>query len=54
VESLICHPSSMTHASVPADERKRIGLHDGLVRLSVGVEAEEDLSEDLARGLAMI
>ncbi len=54
VESLICHPSSMTHASVPPEERKRIGLSDGLVRLSVGVEDKEDLIDDLARGLAMI
>jgi len=54
VESLICHPSSMTHASVPAEERKRIGLSDGLVRLSVGVEDQEDLIEDLSRGLALI
>ncbi|MEK7730114.1 MAG: PLP-dependent transferase, partial [candidate division KSB1 bacterium] len=54
VESLICHPTSMTHASVPAEERRRIGLSDGLVRLSVGVEDQEDLLEDLASGLARI
>lgn len=54
VESLVCHPSSMTHASVPPEERRRIGLRDGLVRLSVGVEDKEDLIDDVARGLAMI
>ncbi|MGH7492246.1 MAG: trans-sulfuration enzyme family protein [bacterium] len=54
VESLICHPSSMTHASVPPEERKRIGLSDGLVRLSVGVEDSEDLMGDLAGGLERI
>ena len=52
VESLVCHPSSMTHASVPPEERKRLGLSEGLVRLSVGVEDEEDLIADLSRGLA--
>ena len=54
VESLICHPSSMTHASVPADERRRIGLSDGLVRLSVGVEDKEDLLADLQQAFAQI
>jgi len=54
VESLICHPSSMTHASVPVEERRRIGLSDGLVRISVGVEDKEDLLEDLAKGFARI
>ncbi len=54
VESLICHPSSMTHASVPPEERKRIGLSEGLVRLSVGIEDKEDLIADLARGFEMI
>lgn len=51
VESLICHPVSMTHASVPAEERRRIGLSDGLVRLSVGIEDAEDLIADLAQAL---
>jgi cystathionine beta-lyase/cystathionine gamma-synthase len=51
VESLICHPASMTHASVPAEERRRIGLSDGLVRLAVGIEDAEDLIADLARAL---
>ncbi len=54
VESLICHPTSMTHASVPPEMRKRIGLSDGLVRLSIGVEDVEDLIADLQAGLARI
>lgn len=51
VETLISHPASMTHASVPADRRAAIGLTDGLVRISAGIEAIEDLKEDLARAL---
>jgi cystathionine gamma-lyase len=47
VESLIEHPASMTHASIPAEERRKIGLTDSLIRLSVGVEEFEDLREDL-------
>ena len=47
VESLIEHPVSMTHASVPPEERRRGGLADGLVRLSVGIEDVEDLWRDL-------
>lgn len=54
VESLVCHPATMTHAAVPAEERKKIGLTDGLVRLSVGIEDEEDLIADLDKGLAQI
>ena len=54
VESLISHPASMTHASVPPEERQRIGLTDGLVRISVGVEAVTDLIEDLERALAKV
>jgi len=54
VESLICHPTSMTHASVPADERRRIGLSDGLVRLAVGIEDVEDLIADLQQGLERV
>ncbi len=49
VESLISHPASMTHASVPADHRARLGISDGLVRLSCGVEDTEDLIADLER-----
>jgi len=51
VESLIEHPASMTHASVPADARAELGISDGLIRLSVGLEGEADLREDLVRGL---
>jgi cystathionine gamma-lyase len=51
VESLIGHPAMMTHASVPADRRQRMGLTDGLVRLSCGVEDVEDLIEDLEQAL---
>jgi cystathionine gamma-lyase len=51
VESLIEHPALMTHASIPAEQRKAIGIEDGLVRLSVGVEDVEDLRADLAQAL---
>jgi cystathionine beta-lyase/cystathionine gamma-synthase len=47
VESLVCHPATMTHASVPAEKRARIGIGDGLVRFSVGVEDSQDLLADL-------
>lgn len=52
VESLANHPTSMTHASVPAEKRAEIGITDDLVRLSVGVEDIEDLIEDLKQALA--
>jgi len=52
VESLIGHPASMTHASVPRDMRERMGLTDSLVRLSVGIEDVEDLIADLDQALA--
>jgi cystathionine gamma-lyase len=51
VESLIEHPAIMTHASIPAEQRAAIGIEDGLVRLSVGVEDVEDLKRDLAQAL---
>jgi cystathionine gamma-lyase len=51
VESLVGHPASMTHASVPQAMRERMGLTDGLVRLSVGIEETEDLLADLERAL---
>ena len=54
VETLISHPASMTHASVPAEERARIGITDGLVRISVGIEDSEDLIADLKQALARI
>ncbi len=52
VESLIEHPAIMTHASVPADVRAALGIDDGLIRLSVGIEHVEDLRDELARALA--
>jgi cystathionine beta-lyase/cystathionine gamma-synthase len=51
VESLVCHPASMTHAAVPELKRHRLGITDGLVRLSVGIEDIEDLKNDVERGL---
>ncbi len=51
VESLVDHPAIMTHASVPAEERLKMGLTDGLIRLSVGVEDEEDLIADVDQAL---
>ena len=52
VESLIEHPAIMTHASIPAEIREEIGISDGLVRLSVGIESIEDLLEDIDNALA--
>ena len=54
VESLISHPATMTHASVPKAEREKSGLTDGLVRISVGIEDLEDLQADLERALAKL
>ena len=51
VESLVGHPASMTHASIPREERIKTGLVDSLLRLSVGVEDEEDLIQDLKQAL---
>lgn len=51
VESLMCHPVTMTHASVPPEARAEIGLSDALIRLSVGVEDVEDLIEDLEQAI---
>ncbi len=51
VESLVCHPATMTHASVPPAERARLGIGGGMVRLSVGLEAAEDLEADLTHAL---
>lgn len=50
-ESLITHPASMTHATIPVEERRSVGISDGLVRLSVGLETVEDLIEDLEAAL---
>ncbi len=54
VESLVCHPVSMTHGSVPPEMRKKIGLTDGLVRLSVGIEDTDDLIADVQNALAKV
>ncbi len=54
VESLVCHPASMTHASVPAADRERLGIGDGLVRLSVGIEDVEDLVHDVEQALERV
>ncbi len=51
VESLAGHPASMTHASIPKEEREKTGITDGLIRLSVGIEDSEDLIADLAQAL---
>ncbi len=51
VESLINHPATMTHASIPREERLKNGLSDGLIRLSVGIEDVEDLIEDLGQAI---
>ena len=51
VESLCCHPASMTHASIPPEERKKSGLVESLLRLSVGIEDVEDLIDDLNNAL---
>lgn len=54
VESLIGHPASMTHASIPAEERRKNGLADSLIRLSVGIEDAEDLIQDLSAALKLV
>ena len=54
VESLIEHPAIMTHASVPPENRAKLGITDGFIRISVGVEDIEDLLEDLGRGFGAI
>jgi len=54
VESLVCHPVSMTHGSVPKELRDKFGLTDGLVRLSVGIEDGEDLMEDINNALSKL
>jgi cystathionine beta-lyase len=54
VESLLGHPASMTHASIPKPERERSGITDSLLRLSVGIEDAEDLIEDLTNALNAI
>ena len=54
VKALICHPARMTHASIPKEERARLGLSDNLIRLSPGCENAKDLVEDLLEGLDQI
>ena len=51
VETLVCHPASMTHAAVGAEERARLGITDGLMRISVGIEDVEDIVADLKQAL---
>ncbi len=54
VESLIGHPATMTHAAIPREERLKVGLKDGLLRLSVGIEDQEDLINDLDQALSNV
>jgi cystathionine gamma-lyase/cystathionine beta-lyase/cystathionine gamma-lyase/homocysteine desulfhydrase len=54
VETLISHPSTMTHASVPAERRAALGITDGLVRISAGIEDIDDLTEDLGQALDLV
>jgi cystathionine gamma-lyase len=51
VETLISHPSTMTHAAVPAERRLQIGITDDMIRMSVGIEDLDDLKEDIAQAL---
>jgi len=54
IESLCCHPVSMTHGSIPAEEREKRGVTDTLLRLSVGIEDVGDLIADLEQALAKV
>jgi cystathionine gamma-synthase len=54
IESLVCHPATMTHASVPQETKLKIGITDSLIRFSVGCEDIEDLSADLNQALGNI
>lgn len=51
VESLVCHPATMTHASIPEDIRKKVGITDGLIRLSTGIEEINDIISDLSQAI---
>lgn len=51
VESLACHPATMTHASIPRDIREKVGITDGLIRLSPGIEGKDDIIADLAQAI---
>ena len=52
VDTLVSHPASMTHMSIPKAEREKYGITDGLIRMSVGIENIEDLEEDITQALA--
>ena len=54
VDTLVSHPASMTHMSIPKEERIKYGITDGLIRMSVGIENIEDLEADLAQALSKI
>ena len=51
VESLVCHPATMTHASIPKDIRDKVGITEGLIRLSIGIENIDDLLADLEQAI---
>ena len=51
VESLVCHPASMTHASIPYETRQKVGITDGLIRLSIGIEGIDDILADLDQAI---
>jgi cysteine-S-conjugate beta-lyase len=54
IESLVCHPSTMTHASIPKEERERYGLNDGLIRFSIGIEDKNDLIQDIYQSIERV
>lgn len=54
VESLISVPARMTHASIPKDRREELGITDGLIRISVGIEDVDDLLHDIKQGLSAL
>ena len=54
VKSLICHPASQTHAPIPKEVREKVGIVDGLIRVSVGLEDEADLLADLKHALQIV
>ena len=51
VESLVCHPATMTHASIPKEIREKVGISDNLIRLSIGIEHIDDLLADLNQAI---
>ncbi len=52
VESLVSHPATMTHASIPKEKREELGIKDGLIRLSIGLETIDDILSDLKNALS--